>query len=55
MPYVTPEDSPGETICIRIYCPFGYEYEAALRGAVFDLTLIDSWENVNGQTEEVVF
>lgn len=52
--WVTPSDPPGETVCIKVYCPSGVEYEAALRGAILSLTEVGNWENVNGQDVDIV-
>lgn len=52
--WVTPVDAPGDPICIRVTCPSGAEYEAALRGAILSLTEAVNWENVNGQDVDVV-
>lgn len=52
--WVTPEDAPGDPICLRVMCPSGSEYEAALRGAILSLTEGVNWENVNGQDIDVV-
>lgn len=52
--WVTPSDAPGSEICLRVYCPSGSGYEAALRGAILSLGEAANWENVNGQAETVV-
>jgi microcystin-dependent protein len=52
--WVTPEDPPGDTICLKVYCPSGVGYEAALRGAILSLTEVKNWENVNGQDVDTV-
>lgn len=52
--WVTPVDPPGDNICIRITCPAGVEYEAALRGAILSLTEVENWENVDGQDTDIV-
>lgn len=52
--WVTPADPPGDTICLKVYCPSGAEYEAALRGAILSLTEVENWQNVNGQDVETV-
>lgn len=54
MPWVTPPDPPGDNVCIKVYCPLGVDYEATLKGAIFELTLVENWENVDGQTAEDV-
>lgn len=52
--WVTPTDPPGDDICIKVSCPAGVEYEAALRGAILSLTEGENWENVDGQTVDDV-
>lgn len=52
--WVTPADAPGDPICIKVACPAGVEYEAALRGAILSLTEPSNWENVNGEDVDVV-
>lgn len=54
MPWVTPADPPGDKVCYRVTCPSGVDYEAALKGAIYELGQVHNWQNVNGQTEEIV-
>lgn len=52
--WITPEEPPGENICIKVYCPSGVAYEAALRGAILSLTEEENWEKVFLQDVDVV-
>lgn len=53
-PWVTPDDPPDPDICIKVYCPAGADYEAALRGAILDLEREYNWEKVGTETPEDV-
>lgn len=50
--WVTPDDAPGDDICIKVYCPAGSEYEAAMRGAILSLTEVENWEKVGAQSPQ---
>jgi microcystin-dependent protein len=52
--WVTPDDPPGEQICIGVWLPSGTEYEACLKGAILSLTEAENWEQVTGETVAVV-
>lgn len=52
--WITPDEPPGDDICIRVYCPSGETYEASLRGAILSLTETENWEKVGTQDVEVV-
>lgn len=52
--WVTPDDPPGDPVCIKVYCPSGTEYFAALRGAMLLLCDAFNWEKVGTQTPETV-
>jgi len=54
MAWVTPDDPPGEPVCIKVYCPSGTEYFAALRGAMLLLCDAFNWEQVGTQTPQTV-
>jgi len=42
--WLTPADQPGELTCFPVFIPAGFEYEAALRGALLLLADLESWE-----------
>lgn len=54
MPWITPEDAPGGNVCYKIWLPYGVEYEAAAIGAILSLAEEENWEQVAGQTPELV-
>lgn len=54
MPWITPDDAPGEAVCYKVWLPSGTFYEACAVGAFLDLARPENWERVNGQSPEIV-
>jgi hypothetical protein len=52
--WLTPDDTPTETNCWRVYIPDGIEYEAAFRGAMLLLQEVWNWEKYGDATPEDV-
>lgn len=52
--WVTPDDPPGDPICVKVWLPEGIGYEACLKGALLSLTEEINWEQVDGQDADVV-
>lgn len=54
MPWITPSASPDDLVKYEIWLPPGVEYLAAAVGAFLDLTRVENWERVGGQTPDIV-
>ncbi len=50
MPYITPENTPIEILCWRIYVPNDLKFRAAIRGQLYELVEAFNWEQTSGIT-----
>lgn len=49
MPWITPDNPPGDLVCYQIWLPAGVEYEGCAAGAFLSLAQPENWEQVDGQ------
>lgn len=52
MPYITPQNTPTNSICWRIFIPDDDTVFAAFLGQLLELSEVENWESIGGTSEQ---